>query len=196
MSEEKPKKKREIDLPDMIDIGSIFRNSGTITFVVEIVSVIVMLGAIAAYFSGAALENLNEDLRILLILVFIVVTIVVFLAAFSVFVRFSRRISDFVIGPGIQEVRMDTPRVKFVVYLYGFLIAVVAIIGIYTWYLVDKYALIPWAGDSLSLRVFGFALGAFFIAFLMQLIVALVGRTATKVILEVLDADDSDFLEE
>ena len=92
---------------------------------------------------------------------------------------------------------MDTPRVKLVVVSFGLLVALMGITGVYVWYLIDLYYLAPWAAsmNSVSLRVFGIGLGAFFIALLVQIIIAAVGRSATKVILEVLDADDSEFLD-
>ena len=115
----------------------------------------------------------------------------------SVFIRFSRRIGDAVVGPGIQQVKLDTPKIKTVVITYGVLVALMAVTGVYIWYLIDKNYLAPWAEamESISLRIFGIALGAFFISLLIQLIIAGVGRSATKVILEVLDADDSEFLD-
>ncbi|MFX1560682.1 MAG: hypothetical protein ACFFBL_08840, partial [Promethearchaeota archaeon] len=123
--------------------------------------------------------------------------LLIFLAAMSVFIRFSRRIGDAVVGPGIEEVKMNTPRVKTVVAAFGLLVALMGITGIYVWYLIDLYYLAPWAAalNSISIRIFGIGLGAFFIALLIQLIIAGVGRSATRVIIEVLDADDSEFLE-
>jgi len=136
-------------------------------------------------------------MQILALLLASIVVLMIFLVAISAFVRFSRRIGDAVVGPGVEEVRMDTPRVKTVVMLYALLVLLMAVTGIYTWYLVDANILGPWAAsyNSLSLRVFGLALGAFFIGLLIQLIIAGVGRSATKVIIEVLDADDSEFLD-
>lgn len=178
-------------------MGSLFRSSATITFVVQIVSVIIMVASLAAFAVGNLFFALSESLQILLLLVAGIVSLIIFLAAISVFVRFSRRIGDAVTGAGIEEVRMDTPRLKLVVGLYGLLVALMGITGIYVWYLVDSIFLTPWAASlgSVSLRIFGIALGAFFIALLIQAIIAGVGRSATKVIIEVLDADDSEFLE-
>ncbi|MBE0525434.1 MAG: hypothetical protein IH631_00725 [Candidatus Thorarchaeota archaeon] len=182
---------------DYINLGSLFRNSATIMFVVQIVSVIVMIGALAAYYIGDVYFALAGDMQILALLLASIVVLMVFLIAISAFVRFSRRIGDAVVGPGIEEVRMNTPRVKGVVMLYSLLVLLMAITGIYTWYLVDANYLAPWAAanSSISLRVFGLALGAFFIGLIIQVIIAGVGRSATKVIIEVLDADDSEFLD-
>ena len=182
---------------DYINLGSLFRSSATIMFVVQIVAVIAMIGSLAAYFIGDVFFALSGDMQILALLLASIVVLVVFLVAISAFVRFSRRIGDAVVGPGIEEVRMSTPRVKGVVVLYALLVLLMAVTGIYTWYLVDTNILVPWAlsNNSLSLRVFGLALGAFIIGLLIQVIIAAVGRSATKVIIEVLDADDSEFLD-
>ena len=182
---------------DYINLGSLFRSSATIMFVVQIVAVIAMIGALAAYFIGDVYFALAGDMQILALLLASIVVLMIFLVAISAFVRFSRRIGDAVVGPGVEEVRMDTPRVKTVVMLYALLVLLMAVTGIYTWYLVDANILGPWAAsyNSLSLRVFGLALGAFFIGLLIQLIIAGVGRSATKVIIDVLDADDSEFLD-
>jgi hypothetical protein len=182
---------------DYINLGSLFRSSATIMFVVQIVAVIAMLGSLAAFLVGNQYFDLPSDMQFLALLVAISVVLVIFLAAISAFVRFSRRIGDAVVGPGIEEVRMNTPRVKGVVILYALLVLMMAITGIYIWYLIDARILTPWAAsyDSISLRIFGLALGAFFIALMIQVIIAAVGRSATKVIIEVLDADDSEFLD-
>lgn len=182
---------------DYINLGSLFRNSATVTFVVQILAVIIMIGSIAAYLIGNVFLGLAVDMQVLALLLASIVALVIFLAAISAFVRFSRRIGDAVVGPGIEEVRMDTPRVKTVVIIYGVLVALMGVTGIYIWILIDSSFLAAWAAsyNSISLRVFGIALGAFFVALLIQMIIAGVGRSATKVIIEVLDGDDSEFLD-
>lgn len=179
---------------DVFDLGSMFRNSATISFVIQIAAVIVMIGSLVAFAIGDLFFALNDELKVLLFLIICIIFLIMFLAAISVFVRFSRRIGNAVVGPGIEQVRFDTPRVKGVVILYGILVALMAVLGIYVWYLIDAYYLTPFAVsfNSISLRIFGLALGAFFIAFLVQIIIAGVGRSATKVIIEVLDADDDE----
>ncbi len=177
------------------DIGGMFRNSATITFVVEILSVIVMVGSVLAWYIGGFLDIIAPEIQILLLLILSIITLIVFLAAFSVFLRFSRRLSHAVVGHGLEQVKMNAPRVKAVIFIYGLLVLTMFATGVYVWYLVDLWFLMPWAAShtSISLRIFGYALGAFFISLLIQIIVALIGRTSTRLIVEVLDADDSDF---
>lgn len=177
---------------EYFDLGSIFRNSATITFVVQIGAVILMVGSLTAYGIGDLFLSLAPDLQILLLLIISILFLVIFLAAISAFIRFSRRIGNAVVGPGIERVPFNTPRVKTVVIMYGLLVALMAITGLYIWYLVDQNFLIPFTAGSTSLRLFGFALGGFVIALLIQIIVAGVGRSASRIIIEVLDADDDD----
>jgi hypothetical protein len=179
---------------DYFDLGSMFRNSATITFVIQIAAVILMVGSLTAYAIGDLFFTIADELKILLLLVISIVFLIFFLAAISAFVRFTRKIGNAVVGPGIEQVRFDTPKVKMVVMLYGTLVVVMAVTGFYIWYLVDLYYLAPWvaAAGSVALGIFSLALGAFMIALLVQLIIAGVGRSATKIIIEVLDADDDD----
>ncbi len=186
---------QRISSDNLFDIGGLFRTSAVATFVVEIVSVIVMIGALAAFYIGKVLQFIDPEIQGLLLMVGVAVTLMVFLAAFSIFVRFSRRISDRIVGRGIRGVKLDSTRVKVVIYVYALLLLLMGMIGIYVWYLVDKNILMPWAvvENSISLRIFGLALGALFIAVLVQIIIAIVGRTASKVIIEVLATDDAEF---
>jgi hypothetical protein len=179
---------------DYFDLGSMFRNSATITFVIQIAAVILMVGSLTAYAIGDLFFTIADELKVLLLLVVSIIFLIFFLAAISAFVRFSRRIGNAVVGPGIEQVRFDTPKVKMVVILYGTLVVLMAVTGLYIWYLVYLYYLSPWvtAAESVSLWIFSLALGAFVVSLLVQIIIAGVGRSATKIIIEVLDADDDE----
>ncbi|MFO7836835.1 MAG: hypothetical protein R6V83_09280 [Candidatus Thorarchaeota archaeon] len=188
-SEQKPE--------NQVNIKSTFRASATVTFVVQIAAIIIMIGSLAAYLIGYTVYDLPVDIQILLLLVGSMITLMVFLGAIGLFIRFSRRVSDAVVGHSITKVSLDAPRVKPILVLYGMLIALMGVTGVYVWYLVDQRILSIWAEslNSISLRIFGLALGAFFVAMLIQIIVAMMGRSATKVIVRVLDADDREFLD-
>lgn len=182
---------------DLFDIGSLFRTSATLTFIVQIVAFILMIASIVGFYLGDFFPMLDQDLQVLLLLVIFAIMIMVFLGALSLFLRFSRRIGNAVIGPGIEQVRLDSPKVKLVVYSYGILVTLMGVIGIYIWYIINNRFLIPWIvseGGSILLSLFSYAMGAFFIALMIQVIIAVVGRSSTKIIVEVLNADDSEFL--
>ena len=50
----------------LFDIGNLFRTSATVTFVVEIIAIIVMLASLAGYYARDLLPGLTQDLQILL----------------------------------------------------------------------------------------------------------------------------------
>ncbi|MEM2143284.1 MAG: hypothetical protein QXQ81_08515, partial [Candidatus Thorarchaeota archaeon] len=131
-------------LQEIIDIGSLFRGSATITFVIQIFSIIVIIGSLAFFLLEQFLPTLPDDLKTLLLLVGIMLLLFVFLAAFTFLLNSSRTVSSKIVGPGIRKVRMDSPAVKIVVYVYAALVVFVGITGVYIWYLVHKYYLGPW----------------------------------------------------
>ncbi|MBS3794831.1 MAG: hypothetical protein KGY80_08040 [Candidatus Thorarchaeota archaeon] len=190
-------KSKPQEAKNQVDIQSVFRTSATVTFIVQIVSIIIMIGSLAAYLIGYQVFDLYFDIQVLLLLMGSMVTLTVFLGAIGLFIRCSRRVSDAVVGHSITKVSLNTPKVKPVLVLYGLLIALMGITGGYAWYILDQRILENWASslNSISLRIFGLALGAFFVALLIQIIVALVGRSATKVIVRVLNANDSEFID-
>lgn len=182
---------------DQIDIGGLFRSSITITFVIQILSFIIMIGSVAAYTVGGFLPTIDPDIMILLFLLGTVITLFIFLAAINFFLRFSRKISYRVFPPGVDFIELNKPKVKPIMWLYAMTVGVMGVLGIWVWWIIQSRFLTPWAEslNSISLLIFSFALGAFFIALLIQIIIAIVGRTASKMILGVLAEDDSEFLE-
>jgi hypothetical protein len=174
--------------PEPIDVGSLFKGTATITLVVEIVSAIAMLGSLVAYYiSHSGLINLIEvDVAVFLLLLGSMITLFIFLAAIGFFVRVNRRLGQAVIGEGVGSVDLGKRRVKTVVVIYGLAIGLLLIMGMYGYWLVYKYYFAALAMTSLSFFSFVVSLGGFILAFLTQLVVAALGRTATSIIKAVL----------
>jgi len=179
-------------LDEPVDIGSLFRGTGTVTFIIEIVSAIMMFGSGVAYFISRSgiIETLEIDLAILLLMLGSMITLFIFLGAIGFFIRFSRRINRAIIGPGIEEVDINQPRVKTVVIIYGLAVGLILIMGMYAFWLLWKYVLAVPAATSLSVFGFSLGLGAFVVAFLIQVVVFALGRTATRIVEAVLTIED------
>ena len=73
---------------DYINLGSLFRSSATVTFVIQIVAVIIMIGSLSAFLVDDLFFVLGEELQILVLLIASIIALLIFLAAMSVFVRF------------------------------------------------------------------------------------------------------------
>ena len=53
---------------DYINLGGLFRSSATISFVIQIVAVIMMIGSLSAYAVGDLVLGLSSQLKILVLL--------------------------------------------------------------------------------------------------------------------------------
>ncbi len=174
---------------EILDIGSLFRGTATITLVAEIVSAIMLLGSAAAYVIRDYISIIEPDVAIFLILVGAMLTLFILLGAIGFFVRFNRRIGRVVIAEGIGEVDLNRPGVKTVVIIYGLAVGFILILGIYGYYLIWRYFLAAEAATSLSFFGMSLSVGIFFISLLVQIVITVIGRTATTIIRKVLAED-------
>jgi hypothetical protein len=173
---------------ELLDVGSLFKGTATITLVAEIIATIMLLGSATAYIVSRSglIEEVEFDVAIFLLLGGAMVTLFLFLAAISFFIRFNRRIGRSVIGDGIGEVDLKRPGVKTVVIIYGLAVGLILIIGVYGYWLVYKYFFAPIALTSLSFLGVSLSLGILVMSFLTQIVLVIIGRTATTIIHKVL----------
>jgi hypothetical protein len=118
------------------------------------------------------------------------ITLFFFLGTISFFVRVNRKIGRTVFWEGVGQVDLSRPRVRTVVLIYGLAVGLVLVMGMYGYWLVWRYFFETLAATSLSIFGFAISLGGFVLAFLVQLVVAAVGRTASKVVRTVLAGQD------
>jgi len=165
------------DKAELLDVGSLFKGTATITLVAEIIAAIMLLGSATAYVISRSglIEEIEFDVAIFLLL--------------SFFVRFNRKIGRSVIGDGIGEVDLNRPGVKTVVIIYGLAVGLILIIGVYGYWLVYKYFFAPIALTSLSFLGVSLSLGILVMSFLTQIVLIIIGRTATTIINKVLAED-------
>ncbi|MBD3406938.1 MAG: hypothetical protein GF411_12545 [Candidatus Lokiarchaeota archaeon] len=191
MSPDSTESTSDIAKEEPFDVGGLFRGTATFTFVIEIISMIMILGSGVAYIlsRSGTIENLNPDFAILLLLAGAMITLFFFMGTISFFIRFNRRITNLVIGVGIGEVDLNRGRVKSVIFLYVLAIGLILIMGMYSYWLVFRYYLIDFVANSLSAFGLVLSFGIFLLAFLLQVVVIALGRTATKVVKAVLDED-------
>ncbi len=192
MSDHTPKIDDTTDDSEMLDVGSLFRGTATLTIVGEIVSAIMLLGSGAAYVISRSglIEVIEFDVAVFLLLGGAMLTLFLFLAAIGFFVRFNRKIGRIVIGDGIGEVDLNQPSVKTVVIIYGLAVGLILIMGIYGYWLVYKYYFAALATTSLSFFGIAVSLGIFVMSFLIQVVITTIGRTATTIIRKVLAEDE------
>lgn len=175
---------------EMLDVGSLFRGTATITLVAEIVSAIMLLGSASAYVIRDYVSIIEPDIALFLVLVGAMLTLFIFLGAISFFVRFNRRIGRVVIAEGVGEVDLNRPEVKTVIIIYGLAVGFILILGAYGYYLFWNYVLAAQAAVSLSFFGMSLSVGIFLMALLVQFVITVIGRTATTIIRKVLAEDN------
>ncbi|MHA2359421.1 MAG: hypothetical protein ACXAB5_04050, partial [Candidatus Thorarchaeota archaeon] len=149
---------------ELLDVGSLFRGTATITVVAEIVSAIMLLGSATAYVIRDYISIIEPDIALFLVLVGAMLTLFIFLGAIGFFVRFNRRIGRVVIAEGIGEVDLKRPGVKTVVIIYGLAVGFILILGVYGYYLLWRYFLAAEAATSLSFFGMSLSFGIFLMA--------------------------------
>jgi hypothetical protein len=177
------------DDEELLDVGSMFRGTATLTLVAEIVSAIMLLGSTTAYFLRNYVSIIEPIIAIFLLLFGAMVTLFIFLGAIGFFVRFNRRIGRVVIGEGVGEIDLNKPGAKMVVIIYGLAVGFILILGIYGYYLLWVYFLAAESASSLSFFGISVSIGIFFISLLVQIVITVIGRTATTIIRKVLAED-------
>lgn len=172
-----------------IDVGGLFRGTATVTFITEIIAAIMLLGSSVAYVLRGQgwIQSIEPDMAILLLMVGSIVTLFFFLGTIGFFIRFNRRVTRFVITDDIGSVDLSKGRVRSVVMIYVLAVGMMFIVGIYSYYLLYKHLFFQQATESLSFFGIIMSIGIFIVAFLVQIVVTILGRTAAKIIRTVLD---------
>lgn len=178
---------------DTVDVGSLFRGTATITFVVEVVACIMMLGSLAAYIINMSglIQIVTVQTAALLLMIGGIVTLGFFLITIGFFVRVNRRISRAAIWEGAGKIDLSTRGAKSVLAIYILAVGLVLLLGMYIFYLAYETYLAPIALTSLSIFGFSISFSIFLLALLIQVIVIAVGRTAGPIVRKVL-AEDSN----
>ncbi len=176
---------------DVMDMVSVLRGIATVTLFVEVITLIMMLGSGVAYFiSRSGLVNVVDfDTAFILLIIAAFIALLFILATISFLVRVNNRIRRAVIWSRAASLDLKKKGAKTVVSIYGLAIGLILLLGVYLYYLIWKnYFAVP---AQTSLSVFGFAisLGGFMVAFFVQLVVIVFGRTAGGIIRRVLGED-------
>ncbi len=176
-----------------IDVSSSLRGIATVAFVAQIVSGIGILGSLTAYVvsrPGGIVEQISPDIAVFLLLLGAMITLFIFLGAIGFFVRVNRRLGRIIMNVDLEKVNLDMPGTKPVIVLYGLAIGLILIMGMYAYWLVFKYYMWAIAATALSFLVFSISLGVFLLAFLIEIVLIALGRTAPKMVRKILAAAD------
>jgi len=169
-----------------ISLDRLFAGAATATFVIELLGVLVLIGAVVGYvlvISGVwDIIKTNTDIVIFLLLVGGAIAFAVFIAFFGFFSRFHGRVKGFVVGKGIGRIATGSTEGRTILSLFAFSVVFFFAAGCYGVYLLWKYILIPvFYASSIYLRVIFVVLAVILVCLMVQAAAAGVGRYAARV---------------
>ncbi len=182
-----------------IDWDRVFGGIATGTFGLQLLSFLVLLGAALVFIlmlSGIwGILVTNEDFFIFILLLGGGFAFLLFVWLLGVFLRFHRRVRNFIVGGGVGHVDADDSATKTALTLFAISTLFVLVAGIYGYYLLWKYFLQPWGASwltsmglsgvlfyELGLLIVFIALGIIIITLVMQLLTLAINRYTVRLV--------------
>jgi hypothetical protein len=163
-------------------VRRVFGFAVSMTFGLELVSILMIIGSLVTFAisSSGILHVLTFDIQFLLLLIASGITFLIIIVFAGVFIRGNDALQEKILTPRIFSLSRVTYEAKALLFLFGMALVFFCTAGVYGYYLLWESAVGPYLGGYLSLTVMFVAIGIFFISFLAQIIIALVGRFASK----------------
>ena len=172
-----------------LNVGLLLKQGVKYTFILEIISVILMIGSLVAWILNVSgvISALTLEVQVFLLLLGAGLTFIVFMIFIGLFIRFHDRIQNYVVGKGEIKLEIERKETRVILALYGASITFFFIAFVYGYFLIWKYYLTYAIGSSLSLTVFFIALGLFLVSLVIQLVIMSIAKYANHVVRLILE---------
>ncbi|MFW9831595.1 MAG: hypothetical protein ACFFD8_07460 [Candidatus Thorarchaeota archaeon] len=137
--------KKSSEPTSKINLDRLFSNATTATFVIQLLTLLVLIAAIVGYLlvlTGIwSLIQYNQDILVFLLLIGGAIAFIIFMAFFGAFIRFHRRVKHFVLGEGVGRITYESRDGQIIISLFAFSVIFFGLAGLYAIYLLWKYFL-------------------------------------------------------
>ena len=130
--------------------------------------------------NSGILQILSIDVQLLLLLIASGIAFLVIIVFAGVFIRGNNALQQKILTSRIFSLSRVTYEAKALLFLFGMSLVLFLTAGVYGYYLLWSSIIGAYVGGYLSLTVMFIAIGIFFVSFLAQIIIALVGRFASR----------------
>lgn len=163
-------------------VRRVFGFAVTMTFGLELVSILMIIGSIVSFVvsESGVLQILSLDIQLLLLLIGSGIAFLVIIVFAGLFIRGNEALQEKILTSRIFSLSRVTYEAKALLFLFGMSLVFFCTAGVYGYYLLWTNVFGAYVGGHLSLTVIFIAIGIFFVSFLAQIIIALVGRFASK----------------
>jgi len=171
----------------MINIDRLLGATTTATFVLELLALLVLIGALVGYtlvFTGVwDVIKQNTDLVVFLLLVGAALAFFIFMAFFGFFTKFHGRVRSFIVGSGVGRVVTTSREGRIIISLFAMAVVFFFAASCYGYYLLWKSILIPYySGNSIYPPIAWAALGVILACLVAQVSAAAVSRYASRLL--------------
>jgi hypothetical protein len=163
-------------------VRRVFGFAVSLTFGLELASILMIIGSIVSFVvsSSGLLHILTLDIQLLLFLIASGISFLVIIVFAGVFIRGNEALQQKILTSRIFSLSRVTYEAKALLFLFGMALVFFCTAGVYGYYLLWSNVVGAHLSGYLSLTVMFMAVGVFFVSFLAQIIIALVGRFASK----------------
>jgi hypothetical protein len=180
------------------NIDRLFNGATTATFVIELLSILVLIGAIVGYLLRVTgiwdLIKYNTDIIVFLLLIGGAIAFAIFMVFLGFFLRFHGRVQKFVIGSGIGRVEFASREAQMILTMFAFSVVFFFIAGVYGVYLLWRYILIPFffTGENIFPAIIIATLAVLVVCLMVQAAAAAASRYAAGIVRRLTDLADED----
>jgi MFS family permease len=165
-------------------VKRVFGFAVTATFAAELAALLLIIGSIASFVvsHSGLLQALSMDIQLFLLLIATGIAFLILILFAGLFIKWDDKLKDKILTARIERLTRVTSEAKALLGLFGLALIFLCSAGIYGYYLLWNYVLQYFVGGSLSLTVLFIGVGMVLVSILAQLVIALVGRFASRTV--------------
>lgn len=165
-----------------IDLKEVFGAAVTLTFALEIISILIIIGSIVPHVISVTGILAGITFDILLFLAFIAggIALMIIIVFASAFIRGDRKLQDKILTAQFRHLSKVASEAKALLFMFGIAVLLFCFAGFYGYYLLWKYVFSSFIDGQAFLLAIFLAIGMIIVSLLAQIVLAAIGRFAVR----------------
>lgn len=165
-------------------VKRVFGFAVTATFAAELAALLLIIGSLASFLvsNSGLLQAISIDIQLFLLLIATGIAFLILIVFAGLFIKWDDKLKEKILTSRIEKLVKVTSEAKALLALFGLALIFLCSAGIYGYYLVWNYVARYYIGGYLSLTALFAAIGIILVSILAQLVIALVGRFASRAV--------------
>ncbi len=165
-------------------VKRVFGFAVTATFGAELAAILLIIGSLASFLvsNSGLLQVISTDIQLFLLLIATGIAFLIIIVFAGLFIKWDDKLKEKILTSRIERLVRVTSEAKALLALFGLALIFLCSAGIYGYYLLWNYVARYYIGGYLSLTTLFVAIGIILVSILAQLVIALVGRFASRTV--------------